>query len=187
MAEDNSVPTLLHSSDAMSSPFQCHFVPILSRLHRARLRLRLQHCRKGIGISQAIIGIYGRKSKKKRPRLRPKKEAGVLGFEPRQTDPESVVLPLHYTPKFQVPSGARPWRQPACILENVAGTANGGDIDLSATAGHPSWANATVLRGSLRFRNRSSIHATTVSQLQENLHATHVLHAELGLFSSRFS
>src|SRR5262245_3564506 len=24
---------------------------------------------------------------------------GVLGFEPRQTDPESVVLPLHYTPK----------------------------------------------------------------------------------------
>jgi hypothetical protein len=24
--------------------------------------------------------------------------AGVLGFEPRQTDPESVVLPLHYTP-----------------------------------------------------------------------------------------
>src|SRR5437588_6782164 len=26
------------------------------------------------------------------------REAGVLGFEPRQTDPESVVLPLHYTP-----------------------------------------------------------------------------------------
>jgi len=29
-------------------------------------------------------------------------EAGVLGFEPRQTDPESVVLPLHYTPKVRL-------------------------------------------------------------------------------------
>ena len=27
------------------------------------------------------------------------KKTGVLGFEPRLTDPESVVLPLHYTPK----------------------------------------------------------------------------------------
>src|SRR5271166_2256486 len=26
-------------------------------------------------------------------------QAGELGFEPRQTDPESVVLPLHYSPK----------------------------------------------------------------------------------------
>jgi hypothetical protein len=26
------------------------------------------------------------------------KVAGVLGFEPRQADPESAVLPLHYTP-----------------------------------------------------------------------------------------
>ena len=24
--------------------------------------------------------------------------AGVLGFEPRLNDPESLVLPLHYTP-----------------------------------------------------------------------------------------
>ncbi len=27
-----------------------------------------------------------------------KRKAGVLGFEPRLTDPESVVLPLHHTP-----------------------------------------------------------------------------------------
>lgn|GEM_PF-3185449 len=27
--------------------------------------------------------------------------AGVLGFEPRLTDPESVVLPLHHTPVCQ--------------------------------------------------------------------------------------
>src|SRR5205823_3280765 len=26
-------------------------------------------------------------------------QAGVLGFEPRQADPESAVLPLHHTPK----------------------------------------------------------------------------------------
>ena len=26
------------------------------------------------------------------------KQAGELGFEPRRTDPESVVLPLHYSP-----------------------------------------------------------------------------------------
>jgi hypothetical protein len=43
------------------------------------------------------------------PRSRPRKSprvvctsrasvAGVLGFEPRQTDPESAVLPLHHTP-----------------------------------------------------------------------------------------
>src|SRR3989475_7568199 len=25
-------------------------------------------------------------------------QAGVLGFEPRQADPESAVLPLHHTP-----------------------------------------------------------------------------------------
>lgn len=30
------------------------------------------------------------------------KHAGVLGFEPRQTDPESVVLPLHHTPIIQL-------------------------------------------------------------------------------------
>ena len=30
------------------------------------------------------------------------RETGVLGFEPRQTDPESVVLPLHYTPFFLI-------------------------------------------------------------------------------------
>ena len=26
-------------------------------------------------------------------------EAGELGFEPRQADPESAVLPLHHSPK----------------------------------------------------------------------------------------
>jgi uncharacterized protein len=31
--------------------------------------------------------------------LRRFRKAGELGFEPRQTDPESVVLPLHYSPK----------------------------------------------------------------------------------------
>lgn len=28
-----------------------------------------------------------------------KEKTGVQGFEPQLTDPESVVLPLHYTPK----------------------------------------------------------------------------------------
>jgi hypothetical protein len=37
--------------------------------------------------------------------MRDESEAGVLGFEPRQTDPESVVLPLHYTPIFSHLSG----------------------------------------------------------------------------------
>ena len=27
------------------------------------------------------------------------KEVGLLGFEPRKTGPESVVLPLHHSPK----------------------------------------------------------------------------------------
>jgi hypothetical protein len=31
--------------------------------------------------------------------LEAEKEAGELGFEPRLTDPESVVLPLHYSPR----------------------------------------------------------------------------------------
>lgn len=31
--------------------------------------------------------------------FRPSAETGELGFEPRQTDPESVVLPLHHSPK----------------------------------------------------------------------------------------
>ncbi len=44
---------------------------------------------------------------------------GVLGFEPRQADPESAVLPLHHTPREPVmiwgPAGvsrlARGWRR----------------------------------------------------------------------------
>jgi hypothetical protein len=31
-----------------------------------------------------------------------KKQAGELGFEPRLTDPESVVLPLHYSPSTAI-------------------------------------------------------------------------------------
>lgn len=30
------------------------------------------------------------------------KEVGLLGFEPRKTGPESVVLPLHHSPKSLV-------------------------------------------------------------------------------------
>ena len=34
------------------------------------------------------------------PRKKPVfKEVGLLGFEPRKTGPESVVLPLHHSPK----------------------------------------------------------------------------------------
>ena len=30
-----------------------------------------------------------------------RREAGELGFEPRLTESESVVLPLHHSPEFQ--------------------------------------------------------------------------------------
>ena len=40
--------------------------------------------------------------------------AGVLGFEPRQADPESAVLPLHYTPlKGRSGSGTRSYSRHA--------------------------------------------------------------------------
>ena len=32
-----------------------------------------------------------------------RRKAGVLGFEPRQADSETAVLPLHHTPKSDVP------------------------------------------------------------------------------------
>ena len=38
----------------------------------------------------------------------PSRMAGALGFEPRQADPESAVLPLHYAPvKKRLDSGTR--------------------------------------------------------------------------------
>ena len=37
------------------------------------------------------------------------KEVGLLGFEPRKTGPESVVLPLHHSPNEKI---APPWGQP---------------------------------------------------------------------------
>ena len=35
------------------------------------------------------------------------KEVGLLGFEPRKTGPESVVLPLHHSPKSLINTGFR--------------------------------------------------------------------------------
>ena len=37
-----------------------------------------------------------------------REQAGELGFEPRLTDPESVVLPLHYSPKTGGAASFRP-------------------------------------------------------------------------------
>src|SRR3989338_6781658 len=47
--------------------------------------------------------------------------AGGLGFEPRQTDPESVVLPLHHPPSnqdyFSIPSKyLKPTPEPGFVL-----------------------------------------------------------------------
>ena len=54
--------------------------------------------------------------------------AGVLGFEPRQTDPESVVLPLHYTPigfhlsvDVDILQGGRETRKPRATRESGPG------------------------------------------------------------------
>ncbi len=37
--------------------------------------------------------------------------AGGLGFEPRQTDPESVVLPLHHPPTEKIISASEEFRR----------------------------------------------------------------------------
>jgi hypothetical protein len=60
-----------------------------------------------------------------RSEISPKEQTGVLGFEPRQTDPESVVLPLHYTPNspsFRAAAilGVRIIRQIVVAMINVA-------------------------------------------------------------------
>src|SRR6266542_3170204 len=51
-----------------------------------------------IPVSRVIIESCGVRGKREGPLLRPYREAGELGFEPRQADPESAVLPLHHSP-----------------------------------------------------------------------------------------
>ena len=42
------------------------------------------------------------------------KEVGLLGFEPRKTGPESVVLPLHHSPNEKI---TPPWGQPVSLVK----------------------------------------------------------------------
>src|SRR5947209_141172 len=57
--------------------------------------------------------------RKKKPRFRGRKRGqftGVLGFEPRQADPESAVLPLHHTPNHCERGGSRQGRRRLRLL-----------------------------------------------------------------------
>jgi hypothetical protein len=69
------------------------------------------------------------------------KKTGELGFEPRLTESESVVLPLHYSPLLIAPVGARPLApsgamQPTFRAADSQEPEHVGDIKRPIT-GHP--------------------------------------------------
>ena len=64
------------------------FVPIAHNLHRVAFA------------GANMESIYNKKASTRKGKCL--KEVGLLGFEPRKTGPESVVLPLHHSPNEKI-------------------------------------------------------------------------------------